>query len=156
VSQRGGDVRVPRRRAAGLLRCLLHRPLSGAVRGHRDAAPARAVRSARRALSGPDMAVPDAESYDFLIVGSGIAGLTFALCVAEHGRVAIVTKDRSAESNSSYAHGGVASVWSPDDSFASHAEDTLTAGAGLCHEDIVQMVVREGPDRIRELIALGC
>ncbi len=101
------------------------------------------------------MVPPDDESWDFLIVGSGIAGLTFALNVADQGRVAIVTKDRSGESNSSYAQGGVATVWSPEDSFASHAEDTLTAGAGLCHEDIVQMVVREGPDRIRDLIALG-
>jgi L-aspartate oxidase len=101
------------------------------------------------------MVPTDDLSWDFLIVGSGIAGLTFALNVADHGRVAIVTKDRSGESNSSYAQGGVATVWSPEDSFASHAEDTLTAGAGLCHEDIVQMVVREGPDRIRDLIALG-
>jgi L-aspartate oxidase len=99
--------------------------------------------------------VPPDESWDFLVIGSGIAGLTFALGVADHGRVAIVTKDRSDESNSSYAQGGVATVWSPEDSFASHAADTLVAGAGLCHEDIVQMVVREGPDRIRDLIALG-
>ena len=99
--------------------------------------------------------VPPDESWDFLVIGSGIAGLTFALGVADHGRVAIVTKDRSGESSSSYAQGGVATVWSPEDSFASHAADTLVAGAGLCHEDIVQMVVREGPDRIRDLIALG-
>ncbi len=95
------------------------------------------------------------ESFDFLVIGSGIAGLTFAREVADHGRVALVTKDVSRESNSSYAQGGVASVWSPEDSFEAHAADTLTAGAGLCHEDVVQMVVREGPDRIRDLIALG-
>jgi len=98
---------------------------------------------------------PSDDTWDYLVIGSGIAGLTFALGVAEHGRVAIVTKDRSSESNSSYAQGGVATVWDPADSFEAHADDTIVAGAGLCHEDVVQMVVREGPDRIRELIALG-
>jgi len=98
---------------------------------------------------------PSEDTWDYLVIGSGIAGLTFALGVADHGRVALVTKDQSGESNSSYAQGGIATVWSPEDSFASHAEDTLIAGAGLCHEDVVQMVVREGPDRIRDLIALG-
>jgi L-aspartate oxidase len=99
--------------------------------------------------------VPPGERWDYLIVGSGIAGLTFALEVADHGRVAVVTKDRSDESNSSYAQGGVATVWSAEDSFDAHVADTLAAGAGLCHEDVVEMVVREGPERIRELIKLG-
>jgi L-aspartate oxidase len=99
--------------------------------------------------------IPADESCDFLVIGSGIAGLTFAREVAEHGRVIVVTKDRSAESNSSYAQGGVATVWDAEDSFDAHADDTLIAGAGLCHEDVVQMVVRDGPDRVRELIALG-
>ena len=98
---------------------------------------------------------PAGENWDFLVIGSGIAGLTFALDVADHGRVAIVTKDRAGESNSFYAQGGVASVWSGDDSFESHGADTIAAGAGLCHEDVVEMVVREGPERIRDLIALG-
>ena len=98
---------------------------------------------------------PSDDTWDYLVIGSGIAGLTFALGVAEHGRVAVVTKDRSSESNSSYAQGGVATVWDPADSFEAHADDTIIAGAGLCHEDVVRMVVREGPDRIRELIALG-
>ncbi len=98
---------------------------------------------------------PSEDTWDFLVIGSGIAGLTFALGVAEHGRVALVTKDQSSESNSSYAQGGVATVWSQQDSFEAHAEDTLVAGAGLCHEDVVRMVVRDGPDRIRDLIALG-
>jgi len=95
------------------------------------------------------------ERWDYLVIGSGIAGLTFALGVADHGRVAIVTKDRSDESNSWYAQGGVATVWSAEDSFEAHVADTLAAGAGLCHEDVVEMVVREGPERIRDLIALG-
>src|SRR5262249_3560315 len=86
---------------------------------------------------------------------SGIAGLTFALGVADTGRVAILTKDRADESNSAYAQGGVATVWSPEDSFEAHASDTMKAGAGLCHEDVVEMVGHEGPARIPELIALG-
>src|SRR4051794_32489261 len=95
------------------------------------------------------------EHWDYLIIGSGIAGLTFALGVADHGSVAMVTKARSDESTPWYAQGGAARVWSPADSFESHIADTLTAGAGLCHEDVVAMVVRDGPERIRELIALG-
>jgi L-aspartate oxidase len=78
-----------------------------------------------------------------------------ALRCAEHGRVALVTKDQLPESSSRYAQGGIASVWGADDTFESHIEDTLTAGAGLCRRDVVETVVREGPDRVRELIALG-
>jgi L-aspartate oxidase len=92
---------------------------------------------------------------DFLILGSGIAGLTCALECARTGRVVLVTKDRLPESSSRYAQGGIASVWSPEDSFESHIEDTLVAGDGLCHRDVVEIVVREGPDRVRDLIALG-
>jgi len=99
--------------------------------------------------------VPSSEPWDYLVIGSGIAGLTFALGVPDDARVAIVTKDRSAESSSWYAQGGVATVWSPEDSFEAHMGDTIVAGAGLCHDDIVEMVVRDGPARIRELIALG-
>ena len=92
---------------------------------------------------------------EVLVIGSGIAGLTCALECAAHGTVSIVTKDRLPESSSQYAQGGIASVWSPEDSFESHADDTLGAGAGLCHRDVVETVVREGPDRVRDLIALG-
>src|SRR5229473_2221055 len=92
---------------------------------------------------------------NYLIIGSGIAGLSLALKAASRGSVLIVTKDRLPESNSAYAQGGIASVWSAEDSFAAHMHDTLTAGAGLCHANVVEAVVREGPDRIRELIALG-
>ena len=92
---------------------------------------------------------------DFLVVGSGIAGLTCALRCASGGSVLLVTKDRLPESSSQYAQGGIASVWSPEDSFESHVDDTLRAGAGLCHRDVVDMVVHEGPDRVRDLIALG-
>ena len=92
---------------------------------------------------------------DFLIIGSGLAGLSLALKAAVRSSVTIVTKDCLPESNSAYAQGGIASVWSEEDSFADHIQDTLTAGAGLCHRDVVEAVVTEGPDRIRELIALG-
>lgn len=92
---------------------------------------------------------------DFLVIGSGLAGLTFALKVAPYGRVVVVTKDRLPESATEYAQGGIASVWSPEDSFADHARDTIEAGAGLCHEDVVDLVVREGPLRVQELIRLG-
>ena len=92
---------------------------------------------------------------DFLVIGSGLAGLAFALRAADHGSVLVLTKDRLPESATAYAQGGIASVWSAEDSFDSHVEDTLTAGAGLCHRDVVEMVVRDGPERIRDLIALG-
>jgi len=92
---------------------------------------------------------------DFLVIGSGIAGLTFALRAAAQGSVVVLTKDRIAEGATEYAQGGIASVWSPEDSFERHSEDTEGAGAGLCHHDVVELVVREGPERVRELIELG-
>ena len=92
---------------------------------------------------------------DFLIIGSGIAGLTFALKVAEFGTVAIVTKKGVEESNTMYAQGGIASVFSGGDSFDLHIQDTLASGDGLCNRDVVELVVKNGPDRIRELIDLG-
>src|SRR5512135_388320 len=93
--------------------------------------------------------------FDFLVIGSGIAGLTYALKVAREGRVAIITKKEKAESNTNYAQGGVAAVMSKVDSFDLHMKDTLSAGVGLCHRDSVEIMVREGPDRLRDLIALG-
>ncbi len=93
--------------------------------------------------------------FDFIVLGSGIAGLSFALKVAARGRVAIVTKKNSAESNTNYAQGGIASVTSKEDSFALHERDTLEAGAGLCKADVVRTIVEEGPARVAELIALG-
>ena len=93
--------------------------------------------------------------FDFLVLGSGIAGLTFALNVAHAGTVAIITKKSRAESNTNYAQGGIAVVTSEEDSFESHVLDTLTAGAGLCNEAVVRSIVEEGPARIEELIQLG-
>ncbi len=92
---------------------------------------------------------------DFLVIGSGIAGLSFALKAAAHGQVVVVTKKERAESNTNYAQGGIASVFAPDDSFEIHLEDTLRGGAGLCHEEVVRMVVAEGPQRVRELVEWG-
>ena len=93
--------------------------------------------------------------YDFLVVGSGIGGLFYALKVAPHGRVAIITKKDRAESNTNYAQGGIAAVTSKEDSFELHVRDTLEAGAGLCKEAAVRVIVEEGPARIAELIRLG-
>jgi L-aspartate oxidase len=93
--------------------------------------------------------------FDFVVLGSGIAGLSFALNVAAKGRVAIVTKKNRAESNTNYAQGGIAAVVAEDDSFELHVRDTLEAGAGLCHEDVVRTIVEEGPARVKELIELG-
>ncbi len=92
---------------------------------------------------------------DFLVLGSGLAGLTFALKAAQAGSVIVLTKDRLPESATAYAQGGIASVWSPEDSFEEHSHDTMVAGADLCRRDVVDLVVREGPERIRELISLG-
>src|SRR5271170_4669069 len=95
------------------------------------------------------------KNFDFLVLGSGIAGLSFALKVAPGSRVAIVTKKSRAESNTNYAQGGIAAVTSREDSFAIHVRDTLLSGAGLCHEAVVHTIVEEGPARIAELIELG-
>jgi L-aspartate oxidase len=95
------------------------------------------------------------KQFDFLILGSGIAGLSFALKVAPHGRVAIITKKNKAESNTNYAQGGIAAVTSREDSFEMHVRDTLESGAGLCKEPVVRTIVEEGPARIQELIELG-
>src|SRR5215813_11927581 len=95
------------------------------------------------------------KQFDFLVIGSGIAGLSFALKVAPHGRVGIVTKKDRAESNTNYAQGGIAAVTSKEDSFEFHVRDTLEAGAGLCKERVVRTIIEEGPARIAELIELG-
>jgi len=93
---------------------------------------------------------------DTLVIGSGVAGLSFALEAAKHGDVVLVTKRSADESNTKLAQGGIAAVLSDKDSFEKHIADTLTAGAGLCHERAVELCVREGPERIRALTAIGC
>jgi len=92
---------------------------------------------------------------DFLVVGSGIAGLSYALRAADHGQVTIITKKEDKESNTNYAQGGIASVISKTDSFEAHVNDTLTAGAGLCHEQAVKYMVTQGPIAIKQLINTG-
>jgi L-aspartate oxidase len=94
-------------------------------------------------------------SSDFLVIGSGVAGLTFALKVAHHGPVTVVTKKDVSESNTAYAQGGVAAVQSDIDSFDLHIRDTLSAGDGLCNREVVKRVVTQGPERIKDLITLG-
>ncbi len=92
---------------------------------------------------------------DFLVIGSGIAGLLFALKAARYGKVTIVTKARIDETNTRYAQGGIAAVFSEPDDFEKHIKDTLIAGGGICDEEVVRMVVQEAPDRIKDLIDLG-
>ncbi|MEJ2037918.1 MAG: L-aspartate oxidase, partial [Desulfosarcinaceae bacterium] len=93
---------------------------------------------------------------DVLIIGSGVAGLMFALKTAEHGQqVAMITKKAAMDSSTNLAQGGIASVFAEGDSFDLHIEDTLASGDGLCRRDVVERVVRDGPERIRELIQMG-
>jgi L-aspartate oxidase len=99
--------------------------------------------------------VPDPHRSDVLVIGSGIAGLFYALRVAEHGSVAVVTKKRAADSATNWAQGGIAAVLAGDDSFEQHVQDTLAAGGGLCREPVVRHVVERGPAMIEALLKLG-
>ncbi|MFQ6002644.1 MAG: L-aspartate oxidase [Candidatus Zixiibacteriota bacterium] len=92
---------------------------------------------------------------DFLVIGSGIGGLSYALKVSEVGEVVIVTKKEDTESNTNYAQGGIASVFSKEDSFESHVQDTLKAGDGLCNPEVVRRVVEAGPGCVEELVNIG-
>src|SRR5438874_13262817 len=92
---------------------------------------------------------------DILVIGAGIAGLRAGLEIPGGLDVLVVTKDSLQQSNSNYAQGGIAGVMSTEDRFENHIEDTLAAGAGLCHRDIVEMVVREAPSQINDLIDWG-
>jgi L-aspartate oxidase len=101
----------------------------------------------------PHMAEP--LETDYLVIGSGIAGLNFALLAAEHGRVVVVTKKQADDTNTNWAQGGVAAAMSPQDSFEQHIEDTLTAGDGLCDRDVVEMCVNAGPAQVKRLLDIG-
>ena len=101
------------------------------------------------------MNAADRISCEYLILGSGLAGLSAALKAADWGKVIVITKTKAEECNSRYAQGGVACVIAEEDTFESHVQDTMTAGAGLCHEDVVRKIVRDGPARIRDLQAWG-
>lgn len=95
------------------------------------------------------------DATDFLVLGSGIAGLTFALKAADLGSVTVITKKERAESNTNYAQGGIAAVMDANDTLEGHVSDTLIAGAGLCDQEAVRILVAEGPQRVRELMGLG-
>jgi len=92
---------------------------------------------------------------DVLVLGTGIAGLSFALRTSAYSRVAVITKKSDTESNTNYAQGGIAAVFDTTDSFDAHIRDTHVAGAFLCHDDAVDILVKEGPDRVRELVEFG-
>ena len=97
------------------------------------------------------------QSFDVLVIGSGIAGLSFALDVAKRGRsVAILTKKDKADSSTNWAQGGLAAVTAQTDDFAAHVRDTLDAGDGLCDPQVVRAIVRDGPACVRELAEWGC
>ena len=95
------------------------------------------------------------KTFDYVVVGSGLAGLTFALKAAEKGKVAVVTKRSRSDSNTAWAQGGIACVTSSEDSVELHVRDTLIAGDGLCNEEAVRSIVGEGPERIAGLVSLG-
>lgn len=101
------------------------------------------------------MARESTQSCDFLIIGSGLAGLAYALQVAEFGHVVILSKTAAPATNTSMAQGGIAAVMSPEDSFENHTLDTIKAGAGLCHEDVVRAVVEGAPAQIDNLVKWG-
>ena len=95
------------------------------------------------------------KKVDFLVIGSGIAGLSFALKVAPFGKVCVITKSSLEESNTAYAQGGIAAVISESDDFEKHIADTLKCGWGLCNEEVVRMVVQQAPECISELVNWG-
>jgi L-aspartate oxidase len=95
------------------------------------------------------------KEVDFLVIGSGLAGLSFALKVADHGRVCLISKTNIEETNTQYAQGGIAAVTYEPDSYEKHIEDTLIAGDGLCNEEVVRNLVRDAPEQIEELIRWG-
>ncbi len=95
------------------------------------------------------------DQYDFMVIGSGIAGLSYALEVANHGSVIVITKKQASDSNTNYAQGGIASVMAPNDSFENHLKDTINAGAGLVHDDVARTIIEAGPRCINRLIEFG-
>ena len=104
-------------------------------------------------MTRPDSSDP--RDFDLLVIGSGIAGLHYALRVAEHGTVGLITKKHAANSATQNAQGGIAAVVDPLDSFEDHVQDTIDAGAGLCNEDVVRHVVERGPESIESLLRYG-
>jgi len=97
----------------------------------------------------------DLQTSDFLVIGSGISGLLFSLKASKRGTVDLVTKRSLTDSATYLAQGGIAAVVSPSDSFERHIEDTIRAGAGICHRDVVEAFVKAGPAKISEIVKLG-
>src|SRR5690349_11813128 len=130
---------------------------AAAARARMGAAPAGRAgsRGGCDAGGGTRSRCMNGRETDVLVLGSGIAGLTYALKAAAHGTVAIVTKKERAASSTNYAQGGIAAVMAPEDEPALHVRDTLVAGAGLCHTEAVLALVAEGPDRVHDLIDWG-
>jgi L-aspartate oxidase len=117
-----------------------------------------AANRAGKSKSSPGSISPAATNIhqaDFLVIGSGIAGLSFAMKASSYGNVIVITKKENYESNTNYAQGGIASVMSSDDSFELHIKDTLECGVGLCDRRAVEVLVTEGPSRVRELVEWG-
>ena len=96
-----------------------------------------------------------AKKVDYLVIGSGVAGLSFALKASSYGKVCVITKNSLDETNTRFAQGGIAAVTYDPDSYEKHIQDTLNCGDGLCKRDIVEIVVKEAPDRIKELLEWG-
>ena len=94
-------------------------------------------------------------SFDYLVVGSGLAGLTSAIHLSKQGKVAIITKRKLDDTNTKRAQGGIACVINKNDSFDEHIEDTLNAGGNLCNKEVVTQIIKEGPSAIEELVSLG-
>src|SRR3978361_1701806 len=95
------------------------------------------------------------KEFDFVVIGSGIAGLSFALKAAQHGSVAVITKRKGADSNTAWAQGGIACVTSGEESLELHVQAPIGAGADASDESVVRTIVPEGPERIRELVQFG-
>ena len=93
--------------------------------------------------------------YDYVVVGTGVSGLSFALEASKYGRVAVITKRASENSNTSWAQGGICCVADDNDSFESHIKDTIDAGAGLCDYDVVKTIVESAPDAIDKMVNIG-
>ncbi|CAI6009134.1 unnamed protein product [Closterium sp. NIES-65] len=114
------------------------------------------VRAEAQAGAGAaEVPPPETKLYDYVVIGSGIAGLRFALGVAAKGTVAVVTKAEPQEGSTNYAQGGVSAVLDPLDSIENHISDTIVAGAYLNDVEVVEVVCREGPERVRELMRMG-
>mmetsp|Transcript_10478 Transcript_10478/g.64109 ORF Transcript_10478/g.64109 Transcript_10478/m.64109 type:complete len:670 (-) Transcript_10478:1400-3409(-) len=150
-----GSMRCQRGRS---IRTATRRPVKDQIQGKRLRSPRTLFTARFRAQANGSMDACEKEEtvkVDFLVVGTGIAGLSYALEAAKHGSVLLVTKDKPHECNTNYAQGGVCAVLDTEDSVESHINDTLVAGAYLCDQKVVETVCQEGPARVAHLAELG-